>query len=123
MSKVGGYKREDGKWVKPATYSRARIEPILAEQGPVQREVVLVQRELHCPNCGAPFVRVTYQEGRVERLLSRVKRSFHFDASCARIAFVASIRCAPHTQAFDRRQLHTPVASIEAQVSTTSSRP
>ena len=38
MSKVGGYKREDGKWVKPATYSPARIEPILAEQGPVQSE-------------------------------------------------------------------------------------
>jgi predicted HAD superfamily Cof-like phosphohydrolase len=39
MSKVGGYKREDGKWVKPPTYSPARIEPILAEQGPAQREV------------------------------------------------------------------------------------
>ena len=38
MSKVGGYKREDGKWVKPATYSPARIEPILEEQGPVQSE-------------------------------------------------------------------------------------
>ena len=38
MSKVGGYKREDGKWVKPATYSPARIEPILAEQGPVPSE-------------------------------------------------------------------------------------
>lgn len=32
MSKVGGYKREDGKWVKPATYSPAAIVPILAEQ-------------------------------------------------------------------------------------------
>jgi predicted HAD superfamily Cof-like phosphohydrolase len=32
MSKVGGYKREDGKWVKPATYSPAMIEPILTEQ-------------------------------------------------------------------------------------------
>lgn len=32
MSKVGGYKREDGKWVKPTTYSPACIEPILAEQ-------------------------------------------------------------------------------------------
>jgi predicted HAD superfamily Cof-like phosphohydrolase len=41
MSKVGGYKREDGKWVKPATYSPALIEPILAEQGPTQREVHL----------------------------------------------------------------------------------
>ncbi len=39
MSKVGGYKREDGKWVKPATYSPARIEPIVAEQGPVQSKV------------------------------------------------------------------------------------
>ena len=32
MSKVGGYKREDGKWVKPPTYSPARIEPILENQ-------------------------------------------------------------------------------------------
>lgn len=32
MSKVGGYKREDGKWVKPATYSPAAIVPILAGQ-------------------------------------------------------------------------------------------
>lgn len=38
MSKVGGYKREDGKWVKPATYSPARIEPILAEQGSIPSE-------------------------------------------------------------------------------------
>jgi predicted HAD superfamily Cof-like phosphohydrolase len=32
MSKVGGYKREDGKWVKPPTYSPAAIEPILIQQ-------------------------------------------------------------------------------------------
>ena len=32
MSKVGGYKREDGKWVKPPTYSPARIAPILESQ-------------------------------------------------------------------------------------------
>lgn len=32
MSKVGGYKRDDGKWVKPPNYSPARIEPILASQ-------------------------------------------------------------------------------------------
>ena len=38
MSKVGGYKRDDGKWVKPATYSPACIEPILAEQGAVSAE-------------------------------------------------------------------------------------
>ena len=34
MSKVGGYKRADGKWVKPSTYSPARIQPILARQEP-----------------------------------------------------------------------------------------
>ena len=38
MSKVGGYKREDGKWVKPATYSPASIEPILAEQMTAQQQ-------------------------------------------------------------------------------------
>ena len=32
LSKVGGYKREDGKWVKPPTYSPANIEPLLAMQ-------------------------------------------------------------------------------------------
>lgn len=32
MSKVGGYKRDDGKWVKPPTYSPARIEPVLESQ-------------------------------------------------------------------------------------------
>jgi predicted HAD superfamily Cof-like phosphohydrolase len=39
MTKVGGYKREDGKWVKPTTYSPARIDPIVLEQGLVQRKV------------------------------------------------------------------------------------
>jgi len=34
MSKVGGYKREDGKWVKPPTYSPAKIEPLLIKQNP-----------------------------------------------------------------------------------------
>lgn len=28
----GGYKREDGKWVKPSTYKPANLEPILKEQ-------------------------------------------------------------------------------------------
>lgn len=32
LSKVGGCKREDGKWVKPPTYSPAKIEPLLAMQ-------------------------------------------------------------------------------------------
>jgi predicted HAD superfamily Cof-like phosphohydrolase len=32
MSKVGGYKREDGKWVKPPTYSPASLDNILESQ-------------------------------------------------------------------------------------------
>jgi predicted HAD superfamily Cof-like phosphohydrolase len=40
MSKVGGYKREDGKWVKPATYSPAAIEPILTRQHVQRKEAV-----------------------------------------------------------------------------------
>jgi predicted HAD superfamily Cof-like phosphohydrolase len=32
LSKIGGYKRGDGKWVKPESYSPAQIGPILASQ-------------------------------------------------------------------------------------------
>jgi predicted HAD superfamily Cof-like phosphohydrolase len=32
MTKRGGYKREDGKWVKPPTYSPAVLQPILDRQ-------------------------------------------------------------------------------------------
>jgi predicted HAD superfamily Cof-like phosphohydrolase len=40
MSKIGGYKREDGKWVKPPTYSPAAIQPIIAELQAPRRQVV-----------------------------------------------------------------------------------
>ena len=33
MSKVGGHKRADGKWIKPPNYSPAHLQPILAAQG------------------------------------------------------------------------------------------
>ena len=46
MSKVGGYKREDGKWVKPPTYSPAKIAPILeAQAGMAQIEAEEVSRK------------------------------------------------------------------------------
>jgi predicted HAD superfamily Cof-like phosphohydrolase len=32
LSKVGGHKREDGKWVKPSWYSPAHLGPILEAQ-------------------------------------------------------------------------------------------
>jgi predicted HAD superfamily Cof-like phosphohydrolase len=40
LSKIGGYKRADGKWVKPPTYSPADIESILE----VQREHLSAER-------------------------------------------------------------------------------
>ena len=33
MTKVGGHKREDGKWVKPDHYSPASVKSILTVQG------------------------------------------------------------------------------------------
>ena len=73
-------------------------------------------RELHCPICGAPFVRVTYQEGRVERLLGRVN-VFPFRCQLCTNRFRAFYSGARHnTQAFDRRQYTRLTASIEAQV-------
>lgn len=33
MTKVGGHKRADGKWMKPPHYSPASLKPILTTQG------------------------------------------------------------------------------------------
>ena len=73
-------------------------------------------RELHCPNCGSPFVRVTYQEGRVERLLSRVN-VFPFRCQLCTNRFRAFYSSARHnTQVFDQRQYTRLAASSEAQI-------
>lgn len=46
MSKGGGYKRDDGKWVKPSTYSPAQLGLILrAQQDETPAEELPVQRE------------------------------------------------------------------------------
>lgn len=47
LSKVGGYKRADGKWVKPATYSPAQVEPILAAQAVVPIEAIEVAGDIN----------------------------------------------------------------------------
>ena len=73
-------------------------------------------RELHCPICGTSFVRVTYQEGRAERLLSGVN-VFPFRCQLCTNRFRAFYSGARHnTQAFDRRQYTRLIVSIEAQV-------
>ncbi|MBS0167754.1 MAG: hypothetical protein JSR29_16840 [Nitrospira sp.] len=51
MSKVGGYKRADGKWVKPPTYSPADIVSILEAQ---QGHVLATQPCDHEAAAGAP---------------------------------------------------------------------
>ncbi|HSF66990.1 MAG TPA: PilZ domain-containing protein [Nitrospiraceae bacterium] len=73
-------------------------------------------RELHCPICGTSFVRATYQEGRVESLLSRIN-VFPFRCQLCTNRFRAFYSGARHnTQAFDRRQYTRLKTSIEAQV-------
>jgi predicted HAD superfamily Cof-like phosphohydrolase len=36
LSKVGGHKRADGKWIKPSDYSPAHLQPILAAQSSLE---------------------------------------------------------------------------------------
>jgi predicted HAD superfamily Cof-like phosphohydrolase len=49
VSKVGGYKREDGKWVKPPTYSPACLAPILDAQAGGSVGVTRSQRFMEEP--------------------------------------------------------------------------
>lgn len=51
LSKIGGYKRADGKWVKPPTYSPADIESIVE----IQREQQTAARaSAHDANTAVP---------------------------------------------------------------------
>jgi c-di-GMP-binding flagellar brake protein YcgR len=73
-------------------------------------------RELHCPNCGTAFVRVTYHEGAVENLLYRFN-VFPFRCQLCTNRFRAfSSGARLSTQAFDRRQFKRLTSSIEARV-------
>ncbi len=49
LSKVGGYKRADGKWVKPPTYSPANVEAILNLQRAHQSSDTQSVRETAMP--------------------------------------------------------------------------
>ncbi|HEX9155060.1 MAG TPA: hypothetical protein VF819_05810, partial [Nitrospira sp.] len=72
-------------------------------------------KTLHCPNCGTPFVRVTYQDGAMERVLSQLNL-FPFRCQLCMNKFRAFHRGARQsTQAFDRRQYKRLPTSIEAQ--------
>ena len=73
-------------------------------------------KTLHCPSCGTPFVRVTYQEGTVERLLNRVK-IFPFRCQLCTMRFRAFWTGSPNaTQEVDRRQYKRLAASFHANM-------
>ena len=54
MSKVGGYKRDDGKWVKPPTYSPACLVPILEAQGKSRGAEDQPAQDIRQDSCGTP---------------------------------------------------------------------
>ncbi len=54
LSKVGGYKRADGKWVKPPTYSPACLDPILHAQGESRAPEDRPAPGLAQDSCGIP---------------------------------------------------------------------
>jgi c-di-GMP-binding flagellar brake protein YcgR len=73
-------------------------------------------KHLHCPNCGTPFVRVTAQEGPMERVLYRVK-VFPFRCQLCTTRFHAFWTGSPHgTQSLDRRQYKRLPTSLRARL-------
>lgn len=72
-------------------------------------------KELHCPACGTPFVRATYQEGTVERLLNRMNL-FPFRCQLCTNQFRAfRPETSNPSRAFDRRQFKRLPASFSAR--------
>lgn len=77
-------------------------------------------KELHCPNCGTPFVRVASHKGTVERVLGRFN-VFPFRCQLCTNRFRALWSGArENTQVFDQRQYKRLTTSIEAQFLTDS---
>jgi hypothetical protein len=73
-------------------------------------------KELHCPACGTPFVRLTHQPGIMERLFNRFGL-FTYRCQVCTNQFRAIRSGARHaTQQFDRRQYRRLVANIPAAV-------
>jgi hypothetical protein len=72
-------------------------------------------KQLHCPNCGTPFVRVTHENGMMERVLNQLN-VFPFRCQLCMNKFRAFHRESHQsTQVFDRRQFKRLPTSIEAE--------
>lgn len=129
MSKVGGHKRADGKWIKPLDYSPARLQPMLAAQGMIEQQETAVQAHpplaeenrqarptrqgdtrtgepgaLPCPQCGTHFVRRSHRRGITERLLSLVSVYPFRCQVCAHRFKVRQSRGRASQHLLDRRQ-------------------
>lgn len=73
-------------------------------------------KNLHCPSCGTPFVRVTYDEGTMERMLNRFK-VYPFRCQLCTTRFRAFWVGSPNaTQSVDRRQYKRLAASFHANL-------
>jgi len=71
---------------------------------------------LHCPSCGTPFVRVTYNEGTVEKILGRFNVRL-FRCQLCRMQFRAFWTGSPDsTQSVDRRQYKRLPVSFHAEI-------
>ena len=73
-------------------------------------------KNLHCPSCGTPFIRVTCHDGTVERVLNRFK-IFPFRCQICTRRFRAFWTVSPNaTQVVDRRQYKRLPASFHANL-------
>jgi c-di-GMP-binding flagellar brake protein YcgR len=73
-------------------------------------------KKLHCPSCGTPFVRVTYDEGNLERILNRFN-IFPFRCQLCTTRFRTFWTMSPDaTQVVDRRQYKRLPASFQANL-------
>lgn len=75
-------------------------------------------KDLHCPTCGTPFVRVKHQVGAVERVLNRFK-VFPFRCQLCTTQFRAFWPSSPDaSREFDRREFKRLSASFQAKACT-----
>jgi c-di-GMP-binding flagellar brake protein YcgR len=73
-------------------------------------------RDLHCPSCGTPFVRVVYDKGTLERFLNRF-RILSFRCQLCTTRFRAYRNQLPgHTSVTDRRQYKRLPVSFRANL-------
>lgn len=72
-------------------------------------------KNLHCPSCGTSFVRATYNEGTVEKLLSRFNVHPFRCQLCSRRFLTLWTKFTDATHAVDRRQYRRLPVSFHAE--------